>query len=95
MAKHFLTGDDDGTDDDLKDIVTSSGLYDRTLGDPASRAALLQIGLNLMQPRAIGQTTGGQIGQAIGSGGEEVTRADEDRARRSVRKIRINAGAGS
>ena len=46
---------------------------------PSTQAALLQIGLNMMQPPAWGQTTAGHIGQAIGAGGEAATRlADSD-----------------
>jgi hypothetical protein len=46
------------------------------LSDPRDRAALLQMGLQLMQPVAFGQTVGGHIGQAIGAGGEAVDRGD-------------------
>jgi hypothetical protein len=47
------------------------------LDNPADRAALLQIGLNLMQPVAMGQSTIGHIGQAVGAGGEAATRGEE------------------
>ena len=76
-----LTGDEDPRDSGsfLKNIMgdTGSKAYDATLGDPESRAALLQIGFNLMQPKAFGQTTGGQIAEGIGAGGEAVGRAEE------------------
>jgi hypothetical protein len=77
-----LTGRPDPEEGPLKDIVNPSSaadnpVYKSMFGDPRSRAALLQIGLNLMQPQAMGQSVGGHIGQALGSGGEEVSRADE------------------
>lgn len=82
-----LTGQDDGTDTPLRNIIdTSRNVASQTdtalFGDPRSRAALLQIGLNLMQPTGIGQTGLGHFGQAIGAGGESVSRAEaEDLAR--------------
>jgi hypothetical protein len=48
--------------------------WDDWLQRPGNRTALLQIGLNLMQPTAIGQTTAGHFGQAIGAGGEAQAR---------------------
>jgi hypothetical protein len=59
------------------DPATASGQWDDFLQRPGNRQALLQFGLNLMQPMAFGQTTGGQIGQAIGSAGEAVGRAED------------------
>lgn len=50
--------------------------WDDWLQRPGNRTALLQAGLQLMQPVAFGQTTGGQIGQAIGSAGEALTRQE-------------------
>ena len=50
MAKHWLTGADDGEESTLSNILSNEGALKPILGDPASRAALLQIGLNLMQP---------------------------------------------
>lgn len=52
----------------------AAGQWDDFLNRPGNRTALLQIGLQLMQPTPMGQTTGGQIGQAIGAGGEAVDR---------------------
>lgn len=40
------------------------------LDDPAGRAALVQTGLQMLQPRAIGQSTLGHIASSIGGGGE-------------------------
>lgn len=75
-----LTGNKDEEDAPLRDIVGSAGRgIDSILPqDPQSRAALMQIGLGLMQPMAFGQTTGGHIGQAIGGGGEAVSRGTEE-----------------
>lgn len=48
--------------------------WDSFLGNPQGRAALLQAGLGLMQPPSFGDTAAGQIGRAIGSAGESVSR---------------------
>lgn len=52
----------------------AAGQWDDFLQRPGNRQALLQMGLQLMQPMAQGQTVAGQIGQAIGAGGEAVDR---------------------
>ena len=75
MAKHWLTGEDDGTQSTLSNILSNDGPLKPVLGDAASRAALLQIGLNLMQPSW--NSTSGQIGEAIGHGGETIARLDK------------------
>lgn len=49
--------------------------WDDYLQRPGNRQALLQIGLQMMQPVGIGQTPGGHIAQSIGAGGEAVDRA--------------------
>jgi len=51
--------------------------WDEWLTRPGNRQALLQIGLQMMQPVGIGQTTGGHIAQAIGAGGEAVGRNEQ------------------
>lgn len=74
-----FTGEDDETDSPLRNILSNEGPLKPILGDAASRSALLQIGLNLMQPPSMGQSTSGALGQAIGSGGEvEARLAKED-----------------
>lgn len=75
-----FTGEDDGTDSPMRNIVSSSaGALNKALfSDPQSRAALLQIGLNMMQPVGLGQTTGGHIASAIGGGGESVARTEKE-----------------
>lgn len=59
------------------DPATASGQWDDFLQRPGNRQALLQFGLNMMQPRAMGQTAGGQIAQSIGAAGEAVGRAED------------------
>jgi hypothetical protein len=84
MAVNPFTGEDDGVSDVLQPIVTGArnvgqGINDALMRDPESRSALLQIGLGLMQPMAMGQTVGGHIAQGVGGGGEAVGRiAAED-----------------
>lgn len=56
------------------DPVEATKGWDDWLQRPGNRTALLQIGLNLMQPTAIGQTTAGHVAQAIGAGGEAQAR---------------------
>lgn len=46
------------------------------LGQPQGRAALLSMGLALMQPPSFGDNPTSQIGRAIGSGGEAVNRVE-------------------
>lgn len=63
----------------------AAGQWDDFLQRPGNRQALLQIGLQLMQPMAQGQTVAGQVGQAIGAGGEAVDRNEaSDLAERKV-----------
>jgi len=70
----------------LQDIVggarnVASSANQALLGDPASRSALLQIGLGLMTPSF--SSTGGRIAQAVGGGGEAISRIEaEDLARK-------------
>lgn len=55
--------------------------WTQALNDPKVRSTLLNVGLQLMQPPSFGQTTSGQVAQAIGAAGEGFSRADaEDRA---------------
>lgn len=56
------------------DPATAAAGWDDWLQRPGNRTALLQIGLNLMQPPGFGQTVAGQVGQAIGAGGEAQAR---------------------
>lgn len=56
------------------DVAGLTQQWDDFIQRPGNRQALLQIGLNMMQPVGFGQTTGGHIAQAIGAGGEAVDR---------------------
>lgn len=44
---------------------------------PGATAAVIQTGINLMQPIGVGQSLLGHIGQSIGAGAEAMTRAQE------------------
>lgn len=57
-----------------EDPNSAAAKWDDFMQRPGNRQALLQIGLQLMQPVGIGQTAGGHIAQAIGAGGEAVDR---------------------
>ncbi len=59
------------------DPAQASGQWDDWLNRPGNRTALLQMGLQLMQPVGIGQSVGGALAQGIGAGGEAVGRAEE------------------
>lgn len=59
------------------DPATATQQWDSWLERPGNRAALLQAGLQLMQPVAIGQTVGGHIAQGVGAGAEAATRASD------------------
>lgn len=54
----------------------SQGEWSNPLQDPRARAALLQTGLQLLQPAGWGQSPTGAVASAIGSGAEAVQRAD-------------------
>lgn len=56
------------------DPATATNQWDSWMERPGNRQALLQMGLQMMQPVAMGQTVGGHIGQAVGAGGEAMTR---------------------
>src|SRR6266404_2687356 len=59
------------------DPAQASGQWDDWLNRPGNRTALLQMGLQLMQPVGIGQSVGGALAQGIGAGGEAVGRSEE------------------
>lgn len=67
------------------------GQWDDWLNRPGNRTALLQMGLNLMQPTAMGQTTGGHIAQAVGAGGEAVARQEASDLRERVADAKMQA----
>ena len=58
-----------------------SGLADKWrnwIGDERNRTAMIQFGINLMQPIGYGQTPLGHLGQAIGAAGEAVSRRKKE-----------------
>ena len=61
------------------------------LSVPANRSAMIQMGVNLLQPIGLGQSTVGHIGQAIGAGAEAYDRArtQEEAAASSQRELDI------
>lgn len=69
----------------------AQGQWDDWLNRPGNRTALLQMGLNLMQPTAMGQTTGGHIAQAIGAGGEAVARQETSDLKERVADAKMQA----
>lgn len=54
----------------------AQGQWDDWLQRPGNRTALLQMGINLMQPVGVGQSPMGQFGQAVGAAGEAVGRQE-------------------
>jgi hypothetical protein len=58
------------------DPATATNQWDSWLDRPGNRTALLQMGLQLMQPVGIGQTAGGAIAQSVGAGGEAIDRQE-------------------
>jgi len=65
--------------------------WDSWLERPGNRTAMLQMGLQLMQPVAIGQTPLGHIGEAIGAGGEAVARNESSDLKERVADAKMNA----
>lgn len=49
------------------------------LGNPSVSAALMQFGMNMLQPRQYNQSVLGQVGQAAGAAGEAVARVADRR----------------
>jgi len=72
------------------DPVAAASQWDDYLARPGNRQALLQIGLQMMQPVAIGQSTMGHIGQAIGAGGEAVGRLENSDLKLAVADSRMD-----
>lgn len=77
-----------------------AGQWRAFLAKPENTAALMQTGLNLMQPQGIGQTAAGQVAQAIGGGGEAAGRVldnqiKEDAAETKAETARQRADAST
>lgn len=51
--------------------------WNNWVANPANRAMLIQTGVNMMQPMAIGQNPIGQIGQSLGAGAQAKGRYEE------------------
>jgi hypothetical protein len=62
------------------------------LADPRIQGALLQFGLNAMQPVAMGQTQGGHLAQAVGAAGEAVNRADQTELKNLLAEAKLDRG---
>jgi hypothetical protein len=65
--------------------------WDDWLQRPGNRTALLQMGLQMMQPVGIGQTVGGHIAQSIGAGGEAVARQETSDLKERVADAKMQA----
>lgn len=65
-----------------EDHAQIAGQWNDFLQDPKGRAALVNFGLALMQPVGLGQTPGGQIGQAVGFAGQGL-QAQEEQERKA------------
>lgn len=63
--------DEDGGFNSLK------GQWDSFLDQPGAKTALLQFGINMMQPPSFGDTGISQVGRALGAAGEASTRQQE------------------
>ena len=83
-----LTAVPDDEDTPLRSIMSGAG--DALLGDENSRRALLQIGLQMMQPVAMGQSVVGHIGQGIGAGGEAVGRIEAEELKRKKQEDELD-----
>ena len=83
-----LTAVPDDEDTPLRSIMSGAG--DALLGDENSRRALLQIGLQMMQPVAMGQSVAGHIGQGIGAGGEAVGRIEAEELKRKKQEDELD-----
>lgn len=74
-----------------------AGQWRSWMGDPANRAALIQMGISLMQPVALGQSGLGHVGQAVGSAGEaqdRIRKAEQDDAEQRRRQQETDSRGG-
>lgn len=86
-------------DDDFGSALTgqsvepaqAQGQWDDWLQRPGNRTALLQMGLQMMQPVGIGQTVGGHIAQGVGAGGEAVARQETSDLKERVADAKMQA----
>jgi len=73
------------------DPAQASGQWDDWLQRPGNRTALLQMGLQMMQPVGIGQSVGGHIAQSVGAGGEAVARQETSDLKERVADAKMQA----
>jgi hypothetical protein len=59
-----------------------SSEWAQALSDPQVRGALLQFGVNMLQPPSFGDTFGSQFGRAVGSVGEQQSRIEAEDIKR-------------
>ncbi len=76
------------------DIARLRGEWDGFIANPQGRAALLSMGLQLLQPIGVGQSPAGAFGQAIGAGGTSVRQSETlDLAQRKQETSEFEAGS--
>lgn len=95
MADQFT--DPFGSDDPATgpgNLQSAAAEWTSALAKPEVRGALLQFGINMLQPPGFGQTTAGKVGEAIGASGEYLTRQDEE-ARKEREQTRKEADTES
>lgn len=83
-----LTGQDSVTLPRV-DPAAASGQWDDWLQRPGNRTALLQMGLQMMQPVGIGQTVGGHIAQSVGAGAEAVDRRETSELKDTIATTKL------
>lgn len=71
------------------DPAAASGQWDDWLQRPGNRTALLQMGLQMMQPVGIGQTVGGHIAQSVGAGAEAVDRRETSESKDTIATTKL------
>lgn len=67
-----------------------AGAWRSWIGNPENRAALMQMGIALMQPIGLGQTALGHVGQAIGQGGEAADRVRAQSERSALQEAKTS-----
>lgn len=75
----------------MQDFESLRNQWATFLDQPGARTALLQFGTTLLQTPGFGETPAGQIGRAIGAGGEAVTRQQEAESKQELRGAQTEA----
>lgn len=76
----LLGGNSEAIESDPSTAGDQAGLtaeWSRWMSEPSNRAAMLQMGMQLMQPIAVGQSNAGHFAQALGGGGEAAARVQQ------------------